>query len=301
MLDWLKQHRVAILHASRHLRQQSLGSVLIILMVGVTLSLPAILFVVVDNVRQLTLRVQETPQLTLFLKLDASAESVAALAEKLKAHPAVKSFHFENKAHAWQWMQQQAGMPEITGSLEKNPLPDAFWVVPRDQTQDALTRLRNEMRNWDAVDLAHIDAQWLSRLDALLYFGNIAVLLLSVLLGFVILAMVANTVRVQLLTQREEIEVSQLIGATRRFIARPFLYLGFFYGLLGGLSAWLILFFVIHLLNHALLRLSAAYGSRFSFSMPSYGLVLAAIGLVVCLSWLTAYVAVTRTLAGLQK
>ena len=85
-----------------------------------------------------------------------------------------------------------------------------------------------------------LDSAWVRRLDALLRIGRTSVVLLALLLGVGLVAITFNTIRLQVMTSRAEIELSRLLGATDAFIRRPFHYFGVLLGLLGGVVAWLI-------------------------------------------------------------
>ena len=82
------------------------------------------------------------------------------------------------------------------------------------------------------------------------------------------MAVTFNTIRLQILTQRSEIEVSKLIGATDAFIRRPFYYLGFLQGLAGGAVAWVIVWAAFALLNREVGVLAQSYGSAFRLAIP---------------------------------
>ena len=298
MKQWLNQHRQALRQVSLRLRHNLLATLMMWCVMGVTLSLPAMLYVVVDNLSRLAGNVQAEPQLSLFLKLDASKATVDAIAIKLKQHADVASYQFEPKEHAWQQLQLHAGTAGVADSLEKNPLPDAYFVHPKAVDPDSVDKLQKELQQWDGVELAQADANWIKRLDAILQLSKKAILVLVALLGFALLAIIGNTIRLQILTQREEIEVSKLIGATDRFIRRPFLYAGAFYGLGGGIAAWLLLVGVIQIFNYSVADIAELYASQFSLTLPGACTNSVILASAVALGWLASWIAVGRALAG---
>src|SRR5690606_6056455 len=105
--------------------------------------------------------------------------------------------------------------------------------------------------NWQYVDQVQLDSIWVQRLQALMRFGRIGLILLAVGVALVVLATVFNTVRMQALTQREEITVARLLGATEPFVRRPFLYLGAIIGGLASVIAILLATFILTYLNTA--------------------------------------------------
>ena len=301
MNQWLNQHIQPLRMVLARMRQNLLGTVLICCVMGVTLSLPAILFTIVDNLGQVAGGVESKPQLSLFLKLDASSSAKEAIAEKLKKHTDIAKYEFVSKESAWEQMQQNANTADISASLNKNPLPDAYFVTPKEINPKNVGRLQKEMQQWDGVELAQVDSNWIKRLDTVLKLGKKAIFVLVALLGFALIAVIGNTIRLQIMTQLEEIEVSKLIGATNQFIRRPFLYAGTLYGLGGGLAAWLIVLAVVQLFNTSVTEIADLYASQFRLSMPNAIITIAMLLSAVTLGWLGSFVAVNRSLAKIEK
>jgi len=150
------------------------------------------------------------------------------------------------------------------------------------------------------VESAQLDSAWAYKLEALLKFGRILVLILASLLSLALVAITFNTIRLQILTQREEIEVSKLIGATNAFIRRPFLYFGAIQGLLGGIAAWLIISISLLLLNHQLAALAQLYASQFALHPMSLGDSLTLLLFSMYLGWLGAWLSVARHLSQIE-
>lgn len=301
MKKWLNQNIQSFNMVLVRMRQNLLGTVLICGVMGVTLSLPAILFTIIDNLGQVTSSVESKPQLSLFLKLDASTSTKQAISEQLKKHPDIAKYEFVSKESAWEQLQQNANTADISASLNKNPLPDAYFVTPKDIKPENVQRLQQEMQQWDGIELAQLDAKWIKRLDTLLKLGQKAIFVLVALLGFALVAIIGNTVRLQMMTQLDEIEVSKLIGATNQFIRRPFLYAGTLYGLGGGLAAWLIVLGVVAFFNTSVTEIADSYASQFRLSMPNATITLVMLLSAVGLGWLGSFVAVTRSLARIEK
>ncbi|NBX00110.1 MAG: ABC transporter permease [Methylophilaceae bacterium] len=301
MNQWLNQHMQPLRMVLGRMRQNLLGTVLMCCVMGVTLSLPAILFTIVDNLGQLAGGIESKPQLSLFLKLDASSSTNQAISEQLKKHAGIAKYEFVTKETAWEQMQQNANTADIGASLDKNPLPDAYFVTPKDIKPENVKRLQQEMQQWEGVELAQVDANWIKRLDTVLKLGKKAIFVLVALLGFALVAIIGNTIRLQIMTQLEEIEVSKLIGATNQFIRRPFLYAGTLYGLGGGLAAWLIVLAVVQLFNTSVTEIADLYASQFRLSMPNVTITLAMLLSAISLGWLGSFVAVNRSLAKIEK
>ena len=296
---WLSQHQQPLKLVIGRMRNNLMATLLMFCVIGVTLCLPAILYTVVDNLSRLTGGVESKPQISLFLKLDASNKT--EIEAQLKKHADVASFEFVSKDDAWSKMQQDKNTADAAASLEKNPLPDAFYITPKNISPDNIGHLQEEMQKWNGVELAQVDANWVKRLDTILKLGKKAVFVLLVLLGFALITVIGNTIRLQIMTQREEIEVSKLIGATNPFIRRPFLYAGVLYGLGGGLAALLILTLVTLLFNFSIAEIADLYASNFRLHLPNGSSILVLLASATGLGWLGSYFAVNRTLAQFEN
>ena len=296
---WLSQHQQPLKLVIGRMRNNLMATLLMFCVIGVTLCLPAILYTVVDNLSRLTGGVESKPQISLFLKLDASNKT--EIEAQLKKHADVASFEFVSKDDAWSKMQQDKNTADAAASLEKNPLPDAFYITPKNISPDNIGHLQEEIQKWNGVELAQVDANWVKRLDTILKLGKKAVFVLVVLLGFALITVIGNTIRLQIMTQREEIEVSKLIGATNPFIRRPFLYAGVLYGLGGGLAALIILTFVTMLFNFSVTEIADLYASNFRLQLPSGLSILVLLVSATGLGWLGSYFAVNRTLAQFEN
>lgn len=289
---WLNHHAQALRLVLDRMQRTRLQTLMMLAVIGVTLSLPAGLYVVLDNAEQLTGSLGQSPQISLFLASGSPAATVKEIESRLHAHAGVADHRFVGRDQAWTELQQNTGLDELAGGLEKNPLPDAYILHTRSTDPAEVERLRAEMQQWPGVEHAQADAAWIKRLYSLLQVGREATLMLAALLGFALLFVVGNTIRLQILTQREEIEVSQLIGATDSFIRRPFLYAGTLYGLGGGVVAWLVLVAALRLFNDSIAELAQLYASDFRLHMPGMAPSLGLIGIAALLGWLGSYWAV---------
>lgn len=297
---WFSQHRQAVRLVLLRMWQNKLSTLMMLGVMGVSLSLPALLGTVIDNLDRFAGNLRFEPQVTLFLKQGAKPETIESLEQRLRQQPHVSSFSFVPREQAWKSLQERAGLLESTTGLEKNPLPDALIVLTEGQSPEDVQALQREMQQWEGVEHAQVDADWIKRLYTLVELGRKVVLVLFALLGFALMAVIGNTIRLQILTQREEIEVSKLIGATDRFIRRPFLYAGAIYGLGGGFAAWLILNGVLRLFNLSVEEIAALYASDFSLQPQPWEHTLLLLASAVILGWLGAFLAVSRSLAEME-
>ncbi|HET7160346.1 MAG TPA: permease-like cell division protein FtsX, partial [Burkholderiales bacterium] len=240
MRNWIYQHWRNLGATLGRLARTPLASLLNIGVIGIALALPLGLYVVLANLQTFARDRAPVPQLSLFLAVDAKSADAQAIAARLKNHTGVKTHRFVPRDAALADLKARSGLSDVIDTLNQNPLPDAFVVEARDGSAAALESLHEEMKRWPRVTHVQLDSAWARRLDAVLRLGQLVLFLLAGALAFALAAITFNTIRLQVLTQREEIEVAKLIGATDAFIQRPFLYYGALLGLAGGATAWLI-------------------------------------------------------------
>lgn len=296
----LIQHWIELRAALRRIFSSRLGGLFNILVIGIALSMPAGMYLLLQNVQGVVAKFSGTPQISLFLSLEAKTEDADKLRRLLIQHPAIERAEFVARADALEQLKQSTGLADVIGGLEKNPLPDAFVIYPKPVEAQALETLRNELAKLPRVEQAQLDSAWAYKLEAMLKFGRVMVVILASLLSLALVAITFNTIRLQILTQREEIEVSKLIGATNAFIRRPFLYFGAIQGLLGGVAAYFIIFFSLWFLNRELAALAQLYASEFSLHPLSLGDSVTLLLFSMYLGWLGSWMSVARHLSQIE-
>ena len=284
----------------RRMFASRLAGFLNILVIGIALSLPAGMYMLLQNAQGLVAQLSGTPQISLFLNMNAKVDEIDSLRKQLEQHTAIASVEFVTRAQALEQLKQNTGLADVIAGLQQNPLPDAYTVYPKPSAAQALEELRIELAKLPKVEQAQLDSAWAYKLDALLKFVRMLVLILASLLSLALIAVTFNTIRLQILTQRDEIEVSKLIGATNGFIRRPFLYFGAIQGLLGGIMAWLIISLSLLLLNWQLGALLQLYASQFALHPLSSGDSLTLLLFSMYLGWLGAWLSVARHLSRIE-
>ncbi len=270
------------------------------MVIGIALSLPAGMYVLLQNAQGIVAQLSGAPQISLFLAMDASSEDVALIRKQLRQHDGISSIQFISRTEALTTLGQGTGLDDVISGLESNPLPDAFIVTPKSSAPQSLDTLRQELQKIPKIEITQLDSAWAYKLEAILEFARIAVFVLASLLSLGLITITFNTIRLQIITQRDEIEVSKLIGATDAFIRRPFLYFGAMQGLLGGISAWLIITMSMYLLKQPLASLSQLYASNFSLQPLGIGDSASLIFFSVYLGWLGAWLSVGRHLSQIE-
>jgi len=293
MRTWLRQHRGALARALRKLAAQRAATLLNALVIGVALSLPAGGYALLANLQGVAQRFTFEPQLSVFLKPEAKR---AELEARLRADRRVAALRFVPRDEALAELRVAEGLADVVAALERNPLPDTFVVRAAGGGAAALEELAGTLRALPGVASVQVDSAWAERLAALARIGRLALAALAVLLATGLVAVTFNTIRLQILTQREEIEVSRLLGATDAFVRRPFFYQGVLQGLAGGLLALVILGAGLWVLNLGVRDLARAYGSSFELAFLPGRDALAVIVFAALLGWLGALLSVSKYL-----
>jgi len=300
MKTWLRQHRQAIAAAFGKLAAQKSASILNALVIGIALSLPAGGYALLASLRNVTLGAALEPQLSVFLRAEVTRPAADALGARLKSDARVSDARFVSREQALKELQATEGLAEVVAALSRNPLPDAFVLRPKAADAAQLDSLAKDLLAMPEVAHVQVDSAWARRLGALAGTARLAVALLATLLAFGLVAITFNTIRLQILTQRAEIEISKLIGATDAFIRRPFFYLGALQGLAGGLVALVILRACLAALNVGVADLAASYGSAFRLGYLDAGDSIAVVLFTAALGWLGALLSVSKYLLEIE-
>jgi cell division transport system permease protein len=300
MRAWFWHHLDAFRVTLARLVRTPVAMLLNVGVIGIALALPVGLYVALVNLQGFAHTLASDPQLSLFLALDAGRADTEKIAARLKNHAGVREARYVPREQALKELKASTGLADVVDSLPQNPLPDAFVVLPRDSQPRALEQLRDEVRGWPKVTHVQLDTAWARRLEAGLKLARLAAGLLATMFAFALVAVTFNTIRLQILTRREEIEVSKLIGATDPFIRRPFLYFGALQGLAGGIAAWAIVWVSVWLLNGALAELAQLYASRFELRHLSPEDSLSLLAFSAGLGWFGSWLSVNQHLAAIE-
>ena len=300
MRAWLRQHRLAFAAAARKWRAQRAAALLNALALGVALALPAGGYVILEGLQGLSTRSAIDPQISVFMRSDAEPSAARRLAARLGSDPRVHRVRLIPREEALASLRETSGLADVVAALGSNPLPDTLVVTVAGDTDRAMDQLTEELTKAPGVALAQVDALWVRRLAAFERVGRLALALLAAILAVGLVAIAFNTIRLQILTQRDEIEVSKLIGATDGFIQRPFLYLGLLQALSGALIALALVWVGLALMNSEIVELARSYGSEYRLPFLSPGETIALAVLAGALGWLGAYMSVSRYLRHIE-
>lgn len=298
MKRWLRHHRYAFVVALRRFRKQPFSSLSNILVISLTLAIPIVAASLLVSAQPVLRQIPVSPEITLFLTPDAESGQADTLARRLETehNEEVLGTRVVTREQALRSLKSDPTWSNALAVLPGNPLPDAVVITLRDSAELAQTAgsLATAWREIDIVDAVQLDSDWVRRLEALLRFARIGLGLLAAGVALVVLSTVFNTVRLQALTQREEIAVARLVGATEAFVRRPFLYLGALTGIASSLIATGLAALALQPLNAALNRLASTYGTQLAVQLPDALSLTLSAGLVAILAALSARWSVTR-------
>ena len=292
MKAWIAAHVQACERAVKSLLSRPAGTLLSVLVIGIAIALPLGLYMLFTNVAAAASRVNTDPNVNVYLALNANEAEARELERRLRAHANVRTVRFISRESALADLKRIANLADLLASLETNPLPHAFSIQPKSADPAGLADLRREIVAMPKVEHVVMDFEWAQKLKRFASFAERLVMLLGSILALAVVFVTGNTIRLQILTQKDEIEVSQLIGATRRFIRRPFLYFGAIQGLLAGLAAVAAVIGAIAWAGTEVQALTISYGSEFALHSPSLEQAIRVILVSAAMGWLGAFLSV---------
>lgn len=301
MKTWALRHMQVMIGALGQLTRTPLATLLTLTVIGITLALPAALYVAIDNAQRLSSGLNRGGQISLYLDRQQTDAGAQKLAGQIRAMPEVADVGYLSRAAALAEFRKYSGFGKALDTLDGNPLPAVLVVRPQPLASGDLETLRTRLARLPGVELAQLDLAWVQRLMAILALAERVIGLLAVLLAAAVLLIIGNTIRLAVLNRQAEIEIIQLVGGTPAFIRRPFLYAGLWQGLLGGVAAWLLVELALLLLAGPVQYLAGLYGSGFALIGlgAEEGLALAGIG--AGLGWLGSRLVVSWHLRHLSS
>jgi cell division transport system permease protein len=303
LAGWRAHHRDVALDSLRRLFLRSpLGSLATWLVIGVAMALPGALYLVLDNLDRLASRWDGAAQISLFLKIDVSDAAGGELARRLEREQGVAKVQFISREQALAEFRELSGFGDVLNRLERNPLPAVIVVQPLEALLGGggIEALQARLKALPEVEQVVLDLQWVQRLAALMALGQRLALALGLMLAVGVALVVGNTIRLAIESRRDEIVVMKLVGATNRFVRRPFLYTGAWYGLGGGLVAWLVLTGCLAWLGDPVAQLVDLYGSDFALGGVGWRVTLVLLVGGTLLGWFGAWLSVGRHLAAIE-
>ena len=271
MITWIRHHAFALSRALRHISKPKSGFLLNVIVVAIALALPFAGFTLLENVRPMSEQLAVEPEISVFMTIDLPRDKAIAAADSIRKAvgdaSSLARLEFVPREKALAALNEKSGMTDVIATLGSNPLPDSYVLklsgFRNAAEAERVDAIAAQLKTLPDVDTVQVDSTWVKRLAALLHILQLGLLFLALTLGVVVVAVVFNTIRLQVLTQRDEIEVSRLVGATNTFICRPFYYSGALLGLCAGAAALGVVALALQPLNGAIAEFARLYASEF--------------------------------------
>ena len=302
MGGWLARHLHALVSSAGTLARAPLATLLTVAVMALALALPQTVLTLVRDTLAATGDFSGAITLTAYLKGDVSEQKAQQLARTARSRSGVDGVELITATEALAEFRKNSGLGAALDVLPQNPLPHALVVTPGPAQRDraAVEALRTFLAAWPEVDAVQVDSDWVNRVNALLGVLRALLWVGASLLAAAVIAVVGNTIRLEIQNRRAEIEVTKLVGGTNAFVRRPFLYTGVLYGLMAGALAWLIVTAGIVALRAPVRELAQAYGSEFLLGIPGGREAAWQLGAGIVLGWLGAWLATARQLGRIE-
>lgn len=267
--NWLLRHLQVALSSLGRLTRAPVATLMTTMVIGIAVALPAGMWVMLENLKAISGSWDGGASISVFLNTDVTDDSISRLATELENQPAVSHIEMITRDDALIEFQQFSGFGRAIEVLQENPLPAVIIVTPAPEYSDPMQaeQLLKTLESRPEVDFAQLDLEWVERFQAITQIAIRAVVVLATLLSLAVLLIIGNTIRLEIQNRQAEIEITKLIGATNAFIRRPFLYIGFWYGFLGGVIAWFLVTISLCLLSGPIERLTGLYQSEFRLDL----------------------------------
>jgi cell division transport system permease protein len=299
---YFARHAQTLVGSLGRIVNQPFATLMTMGVVAVALALPLFLNLFLTNVRGATGNWNDAFDLSVYMDKRANPVRTQSVAKQLRQRGDVAAVRVITADQALAEFRNDSGFGKALDALSENPLPDTLIVTPTlaASTPEGTAALKGAIAAVADVQSVQLDTEWVKRLHAMLDILRRVVLLTGGLLGAGVVLIVGNTIRLDILNRRAEIEVMKLVGASDGFARRPFLYSGIWYGLGGGLLALILVAIAAAVLAQPVEGLAKLYGSRFRLTGLGFITCVRVLGLGVGLAWLGSWFAATRHIRGID-
>jgi cell division transport system permease protein len=295
------RHMQALLGSLGRLARSPLSTLLTLLVIALALALPTALRLVVSNAQLATGNFASAIDMSVYLKTDVALAKAQQLAQLAGQRPEVAAVTVIAAEQGLEDFRAYSGFGDALKALKENPLPHVLHVRPRAASSAAaLEALRHYFSAWPEVDLVQVDSEWVMRFNAILQVLQRVLVIAAALLGLGVLAVIGNTIRLEIQGRRAEIEVTKLVGGSNAYVRRPFLYTGVLYGFGGALLAWGIVALAVAVLQDSVATLAKLYGSSYQLHGPSRDDIGTLLAAGAALGWLGAWLSAARHLRRIE-
>jgi len=302
MRAYITRHLQVLFSTLGNMRRTPLASLNTIIIVAITLLLPALLYVSIKSAQNLSQNWQGRPQISIFLHQELSEGESKLIFDEIRLHPAIGVAELISPTQALEEFRMLSGLDFEINFLDSNPLPASIVLMPSSDYADSaqLTELKEELSKIEGIDQIRLDLDWTDRFNAILRVFTRIASLLSTLLSLALILIVGNTIKLLILNRRQEIEITKLVGGTDTFVRRPFLYYGSLFGLFGATLTLFLLLAAASLVKEPIKQLSNFYQSHSPLYQLNFIEILIIISIGTALGWLAARWSVAQHLRQIQ-
>lgn len=290
MINYLHRHVEIAKEALSRLARNPISSLVSVIIIGIAITLPLLLFKITENIATVTGGWQSSDVITVYLvPSEDDSEKGVELAHDILRKPQVHDVRFLAANEVLEEFKGQSGFSELLDELESSPLPAMIYVFPESGLIDGdLSDLVSAIDEMSGVDQVSFDQQWQNRLKSIIELFEFAILVLAGLMALGVVLIVSNTVRLGILDRRDEIQIIDQIGGTASFVRRPFLYFGVFQGVFGALFALLLSTVILIMIASPVDQLAQLYNSQFKIQQLKGRTWIVVIFLSAILGWIAA-------------
>lgn len=265
--SWFVNHARAFISSFSELLQTPIASLMTITVIGVAMALPSGFYLLLENFQLLSKSWNGRPTISLYLKQTSNDEEIKRFQARLENSSDVQSVKYISPDEGLKEFEKFSPFSNLNDILQKNPLPPVLIITPKKKsaTAETLKKMLQALQTSTLVDSAELDMAWVERLNDVTLIGKRITYTIAILFCLGVALIIGNTIRLTTQTHRQEINIFKLVGATHAFIQRPFLYRGLWYGLLGGLLAWILVLLILWWLKSPAQHLAESYGNHFIF------------------------------------
>ncbi|MBP6346526.1 permease-like cell division protein FtsX [Neisseriaceae bacterium CLB008] len=294
-------HFMAAKRALVALWQQPFGSLFTFAMLAVAMTLPLALYLGVQSSSPFIGKLAKTPQVTVYMDRQVSEDDLRNVEQSLAALSTIAKVDFVSKDEALDQLELGMGENDLVSLMDGNPLPHAFVVTPKKMDTADLLTLKDELATLPMVDQAHVDAEWAQTIQKIMRLLNQLTLFLAITLSLAFVLVAHNTIRLQILSKKEEIEVTKLLGASSSFIRRPFLYQAIWQGVFSSLLSLILCSWIVGGAQKLFDEAFSAYGVVFQWRFFSVPEVLVVFVVASLLGVIGAYLATQQHLSSYKS
>lgn len=300
--SYIGNHKKALIHTLKEQAKSPVAASLTCTVIGIAILLPTLLAVLLINIQSAKIDWDTTAQMTVMLEQNVSALQGQAISKKIAKRMEVEHAEFIDRDTALKEFKALFELDATLTHLTENPLPHSILITLNEQasTLEKAQALKNQIAAFKDVDLVQLDLMWVQRLAAISSFLSLSAWILGLMLSVAVVLVLGNTVRLAIENRKEEIAVLKLVGGTNAFVCRPFLYLGVFYGLGGGIISLILCSIVLTILSYPIESLTSSYQSDFSLSGLNIETTLLILIVGTFLGWVGARLSVKQHISAIE-